>query len=50
MLDMDFGNPLLRKRKSEIKHETFYCSEIQSQKLTSDELSCYNEKNDNKLR
>ena len=35
---MDFGNPL-RKRKSQIKYEAFYCSEIQLQRFTADELS-----------
>ena len=29
---MDFGKTL-RKRKSQIKYEAFYCSEIQSEKL-----------------
>ena len=43
---MDFGKPL-RKRKPQIKYETFYCSEafycseIQSQRLTTDKLSCF---------
>ena len=36
---MDFGKPL-RKRKSEIKYQAFYCSEIQSQRLAIGELSC----------
>ena len=40
---MDFGNPL-RKRKSEIKYEAFYCSEIQLQRLTADKLSRLNYK------
>ena len=38
---MDFGTPF-RKRKSEIKYEAFYCSEIQLQGLTADNLSCFN--------
>ena len=37
---MDFGKPL-RKRKSEIKYETFCCSEIQLQRLMADKLPCY---------
>ena len=37
---MGFGEPL-RKRKSEIKYETFYCSKIQLQRLTADKLSCF---------
>ena len=37
-LRMDFGEPL-RKRNSQIKHDTIYCSEVQSQKLTADKLS-----------
>ena len=31
---------LLRKRKSRIKCEAFYCSEIQSQRFTTDKLFC----------
>ena len=36
---MDFGKNL-RKRKSEIKYEALYCSQIQSQRFTADKLSC----------
>ena len=36
---VDFGM-LLRKRKSQLKYEAFYCSEIQSQRFTADKLSC----------
>ena len=37
---MDFGKPL-RKRKTQIKYDTFYWSEIQSQRLTADKLFFY---------
>ena len=43
---MDFGNPL-RKIKSQIKYETFHCSEIQSQRLTADKLSCSSQNESN---
>ena len=36
---IDFGKPF-RKRKSEIKCEAFYCSEIQLQRFTADKLPC----------
>lgn len=36
---MEFVKPV-RKRKAQIKYEVFYFSEIQSQRLTSDKLSC----------
>ena len=31
----------LRKKKSQIKYENFYCSEIQLQRLTADKPSCF---------
>ena len=37
---MDFGKPL-RKRKTQIKYDPFYWSEIQSQRLTADKLFFY---------
>ena len=36
---MEFVKPV-RKRKAQIKYEVFYFSEIQSQRLTSDKMSC----------
>ena len=36
---MEFVKPV-RKRKAQIKYEVLYFSEIQSQRLTSDKLSC----------
>ena len=37
---MDFCKTL-RRRKCHIKYEAFNCSEMQSQRLTADKLSCY---------
>ena len=36
--DMDFGKQ--EKKVSNKKYESFYCSEIQSQRFTADKLTC----------
>ena len=45
---MDFDKPL-RKKKSQVKYEAFYCLKIQSQRLTADKLLCSYIENKSKL-